>query len=200
MAPRPPPPCPPPPPPPHLSPEEQERAARAAPALVITPAAALAVLPSSAGVIAGPSLALGFRTFGASESIFARWLAGGARGTALRWFEVGVSAEYRFWLARSFRIALGGQAAFASANAADAATVDGSADEAASWSARAGGLVSFEARLAAPIWLALGVEPGAILRPVRYTLAAPSSSAAIEGAWLGFSLALHFEHVRLAQR
>jgi len=200
MAPHPPPPCPAPPPPPHLSPEEQERAARTAPALILTPAAALAVLPSSTGVVAGPSLALGFRTFGASESIFTRWLAGGTRGSALRWFEIGVSGEYRLWPARSFRIALGAQAAFASANVADAATVDGHADEAATWSARAGGLLSFEARLAAPLWLALGIEPGAILRPVRYTLASPSSSSAIEGAWLGFSLALHVEHARLSAR
>ncbi len=186
--------------PPRLTPEELERAGRSAPALVLGPAIAVAALPASSGAVAGPSLSLAFRTFGASESIFARWLAGGVRGSALRCFEAGLSAEYRFWLGRSFRLALGGQAAFSSVFLADASTVDGRLDDQASWSARAGGLLALEARLAPPVWLALSAEPGAILRPVRYTAGATSAagaSSAIEGAWLGFALAVHFERVRL---
>jgi hypothetical protein len=122
------------------------------------------------------------------------------RGSALRWFEAGVSAEYRLWVARSFRIAVGGQAAFSSLLVSDAASVDARPYQQASWSARAGGLVSLEARVDAPIWLGLGFEPAAVLRPVHYTLGAGAAPAVVEGASLGFVLTAHFEHVRLPER
>jgi hypothetical protein len=197
MAPRPAPPPPPPPPPPRPTAEEMERAARASPAVMLGPAAALAVLPAASGVVAGPSLAVAFRDFGASEAIFARWLTGAAHGGALRWLEIGLSADYRFWLGRSFRLALGGQGAFSSVHVGDALGIEGQPGQEESWSARAGGFVALEARLAAPFWLSLSAEPGAILRPVHYT--GPANAAgAIGGAWLGFGLTVHFEHVLAA--
>jgi hypothetical protein len=193
MAPRPAPP-PRPPPPAGPTPDELERAARSAPAAILSPAGVIAVLPGASGAVAGPSLALAFRRFGASESIFARWLAGGVHASNMRWLELGLSAEYRFWLGRSFRVGLGGQGAFSSVHLDDALAVDGQTGQRESWSARAGGLVSLEARLAAPVWLALSAEPGAVLRPVAYTTA--TSPGSIGGAWLGFGLAVHFEYVR----
>lgn len=204
MVPRPPPPRPPP-PPPRRTLEEAKRAARAAPALMVSPAGVVAALPAVSGVLGGPSLALAFRRFGVSESIFARWLAGPTRDSGLRWLEVGLAAEYRIWLGDGWRLALGGSGAFSSVHLADATAVEGQPDQRESWSARAGGLFAVEARLttpvttteppvplALPLWLSLGVEPGAILRPVHFTGAA-SAAGVVEGAWLGISLALHFE-------
>lgn len=189
-----------PPPPPALprppTPEEQERAARSAVAVFLAPQAVFAGLPGARGVLGGAGLALGFRAFGASESIYARWVAGSTAGTALRWLEVGLTADYRIWLGRSFRLALGGQAALASAHL-DGLGIGAELGQRESWSARAGGLVALEARLASGTWLALDLEPGAILRPVAYT-AASGSAATLHGAWLGAGISLRLEHVREA--
>jgi hypothetical protein len=193
MAPRPAPP-PPPPPPPRRTPEEIEHAERAAPALVVGVAGDVAALPAASGVVAGPSLAVGFRRFGISESIFGRWLTGPTQGTTVRWLELGLSVDYRFWLARAFRIALGAEGAFASMHLADATGVEGQAGQRESWSARAGGKLAFELRVARPVWLALDVAPGAVLRPVSFT-GGTSAHGAIQGAWLGFALGARFEWV-----
>ncbi len=53
-------------------------------------------------------------------------------------------------------------------------------------------MVGIDVRLAAPVWLAFHVEPGAVLRSVPFTTSA-TEGATIQGAWLGFGLALHFE-------
>jgi hypothetical protein len=195
MAPRP---APPPRPPPRARPtaEELELAGRAATALMFSPGGEVVALPAVSGVLGGPSLALAFRRFGASESVFGRWLEGTTRDSGLRWLEVGLSAEYRLWLGRSWRLALGGEGALSSVHLADATGVEGQAGERDSWSARAGGLLALEARLAAPVWLSLHVEPGAILRPVHYT-GGSSATGTVEGAWLGFGLTLHIERVAL---
>jgi hypothetical protein len=186
-------PAPPPPPtPPKRTADEVERARRVAPALVLSPTGEVAVLPAVAGVLGGPSLALAFRRFGASESIFGRWLTGPTRDSNLRWLEVGISAEYRFWLGRSVRLALGGQGAFSSVHLEDATAVAGLAGQRDSWSARAGGVVGVDVRLAAPVWLTLHVEPGAVLRPVPFATG-PSTGSTLQGAWVGFGLGLHFE-------
>ncbi|MFT3767653.1 MAG: hypothetical protein QM820_19535 [Minicystis sp.] len=194
MAPRP---APPPPPPPARRPtaDELERAARIAPAVVLAPEAAVVGLPAASGVMGGAGVSLGFRSHGASESIFGRWLAGTTPGSDIRWLELGFAADYRFWLGRSFRLGLGGSAAFASVHLADATSIAADQGQRETWSARAGGLVALEARLAPSMWLGLNLEPGAILRPVRYTASA-GTQGTVQGAWLGAGLALRFERVR----
>jgi hypothetical protein len=194
MAPRPAP-APPPAGPRKPTPEEQERAYRKAAAVLFTPTVTLVGLPAAGGLLAGPGLSLGFRGFGATETLTARWLTGTTHGTNLRWLELGLGADYRVWLGRAWRLGLGGGAAFSSVHLADARAVEGLPDQRDTWSARATGLVSLEARLAPSIWLALSAEPGAILRPVRFTDAAGAAGSVV-GAWLGASLALHFERVR----
>jgi hypothetical protein len=153
-------------------------------------------------VVAGPSLAFAFRRFGASESLFGRWLEGSATGSGLRWLELGLTGEYRFSLGHTFRLGLGGLGAFSSVHLADATAVEGQTGQRESWSARAGGVVAFDARLAAPLWLSLRLEPGAILRPVSYSTGVtggPASGGTVEGAWLGLGLSLHFERVFAAE-
>lgn len=193
MAPRPAP-APPPAATPRPSPEEQERTYRKAPALLFTPTFGVVGLPAASGLLAGLGLAIGFRSFGATETLTARWLTGITHGTDLRWLELGLGADYRFWLGRAWRLGLGGAAAFSMVHLADAQTVEAEAGQHDTWSARAGGLVSLEAKLAPSIWLALSAEPGAILRPVRFT-DVTGAHGAVLGAWLGAGLAVHFERV-----
>jgi hypothetical protein len=192
MAPRPAPP-PLPPPVPRRTPEEIEQARRNAPALSVGAGAELAVLPAT-GVVAGPSLSVAFRRFGAAESIFGRWLEGNG---GLRWLELGLGAEYRFHLGRSFRLGVGAQGAFSSVHLSDATSVEGQAGQSESWSARAGGVVAFDVHLSSPFWLSFHLEPGAILRPVHYT--AGSGGGTVEGAWLGLGAAIHYERVFAAE-
>jgi hypothetical protein len=188
-------PAPPPPAPRRPTADEIERASRVAPALLFTASADVAGLPAVAGVMGGPSLAIGFRLFGVTETLFGRWLTGTSRGGGLRWLEVGLAADYRVWLGRSWRLVLGGAMGFSSLHVADAATLEGQADQRETWSARAGGRLGIERRLDAPVWLALVAEPGAMLRPVHYRDVA-GKGGAIEGAFLALGLAVTYERVR----
>lgn len=188
--------------PPHAAarrstPEEQERASRSASAVLFTPVGAVVALPAASGLLAGTGLSIGFRSFGVTETLTARWLTGATHGSDLRWLELGLGADYRFWLGRAWRLGLGGAGAFSLVRLAGAPAVDGQIDLHDTWSARAGALVSLEAKLASSIWLALSAEPGAILRPVRFT-DAHGAAAAVAGAWLGAGLAVHFERVHEA--
>ncbi len=196
-------PGPPPPPPPKLAPtpDEIEHAARVAPAVVFTGGVTVAALPGASGAVAGPALAFSFRRYGVGESIFGRWLEGPTSAGTLRWLEVGLGVDYRFWVTRSFRIALGAEGAFSSVHLAGAASVEGQPGEQDSWSARAGGKLAFELRVARPVWLALDIAPGALLRPVHFTedgtaQGTPGGTPSTLGsAWLGFGLGVHFDYV-----
>jgi len=183
-----------PPPPRGPTPEEIEHASRMQPALMVSPGASAAFLPSADGFLAGPSVGVGFRDFGLSETLFGRWFSGSAGGGVVRWLEVGLAAEYRVWLSPSWRLAFGGAAAVSSLHFTDATLRDGAPNERDTWSARAGARVGVEARLATPLWLTLAIEPGAILRPVAFTDARGAGS--VEGLWLGLDLGLRFEYVR----
>src|SRR5262249_19059289 len=127
-----------PPPPRRPTAEEIEIASRARPALSLMPSATVALLPTESTALAGPSLGLGFRFFGASEALFARWLTGPGHAGAVRWLEVGAAADYRLWLRPSLRLVLGGDAAFSSVHVGDALLKDGTPADQDTWSARAG--------------------------------------------------------------
>jgi hypothetical protein len=185
-------------PPPRPTPEQLARAARTAPALLVMPEGVVVGLPGASGVLGGAGLALGFRFLGATESIFGRWLTGPSKSSEVRWLELGLSADYRFWLHPSWRLSLGGAAAFSSVDLGAATSVEGQVDQRESWSARAGGLVAVEARVAAPVWLALTLEPGAILRPVHFAVAG-GGSGLLQGAWLGLGLGVRFEKTRMGE-
>jgi hypothetical protein len=192
-------PSPPPRPLPIETPEERERDARMAPALMVDAGAGAAALPAVAGIVAGPAVAVGFRRWGVSESIFGRLLEGPTRDSTMRWLELGLDAAYRVRLARQLRLAIGAEGAFAAVHVADATRVEAQAGQRDSWSARAGGKVALELQVARPVWIALDLAPAAILRPVHFTTAtAPSST--LEGAWLGFGLSVWFEQVALPDR
>lgn len=190
-----PPPPPPPAAPPRPSPEAIARAARLAPAVSLSPLASFVGLPGASGALGGAGAAIGFRYFGATETLSGRWLTGKAGGSDLRWLEIALGADYRFWLSPSFRLALGGSAAFASAHVAGARAVAGEVGQRESWSARAGGAIALEARLTPSIWIALDIEPGAVLRPVRFT-GTSGAAGVVQGAWLGAGLSVRFERVR----
>lgn len=179
------------PPPRRPTADEIELASRGQPALQLFAGADVAFAPHDAAVLAGPSLGVGFRYYGVSETLFARWLTGPSHSGALRWLEFGISADYRLWLTPSWRLSFGGEAALASAHLGDARIVEGVPGERDTWSARAGGRIGAELHLGGPVWLGLTATPGAILRPVRYDSAA--GKGALEGLWMGVGLGLGFE-------
>lgn len=172
--------------------EDFERSARTALALTFAPAVEVASLPAAGGVLAGPSLAVGFRMFGLSETISGRWMTGAASGTNLRWLDGSLAVEYRIWHGPLFRVSLGGVGSVSSVHLTDARVVGGTAADRDTWSARAGGVVSAEVRVAAPLWISLGVQPGAILRPIQFVDGA-GKGRSIEGAFVDFGLAVLFE-------
>lgn len=176
--------------------DELDRAARRQPALILTPAGTAAFIPQSSAVLGGPGLGVGFRAFGLSETLYGRWLTGVATDAgAMRWLEVGLSAEYRLWLHPAWRLSFGGSAALASVHLGDAMGVDGVLGERSTWSARAGGSLGVEARIRSPVWIGLSVEPGAMLRPLHFE-AAGGARGTIEGFWIGLNLSLQFEWVQ----
>jgi hypothetical protein len=174
------------------TPEEIERASRSHDALSFSGGAVTSFLPSSGGVLAGPSMSILLRRFGASERLYASWLAGPTSAGSLRWFEAGLGVDYRIWLSSSWRISLGAAASLSLLHLNDVRSLDGIAGEKDAWSARATGELGVEARLRGPLWLGLTLEPGAVLRPVPYENAA-GESGALQGAWLGAALGLTLE-------
>lgn len=173
------------------TPEELEKAARAQPALMIVPGASFTFLPAQHGALAGASLSAGFRYLGLGETLTARWQSGRGDAGTLRVLELGLGVDYRLWLGRSFRLALGGAAALASVHLPSVTRIAETDADHDTWSARAGATIGAELRLAPATWLGLSLEPGVILRPVRYE--APSGKGAVDGPSLGLALGLHFD-------
>lgn len=176
------------------TPAELEISARGAPAVTLTSAFGIAGLPSAGGLLAGPSIALGFRNFGASERVFARWLGGSAEPGTMRWFEAGLAADYRIWMSPSWRFALGASASLSWLHFAQAIATDEIPGEQDTWSARAGAALALEARITRSAWVALAAEPGIILRAAPYEIEGGVRDT-LEGAWIGADLSLHFEVV-----
>jgi hypothetical protein len=174
------------------SPEQLEIEARDATAFSMSGAWAVAALPGADGFLSGPALALGLRSRRATQSVVGRWLGGGAEGGGLRWFEVGVSGDYRLWLRPSWRVALGAVATLASLRVVDAHAVDGVTGERDTWSARVGGVIATEWQLSPSTWMNLGLEPGVILRPASF-LDSEGARGSVEGAWLGATLGVQLE-------
>ncbi len=175
---------------------EIELASRVQPAIQLLAGADIAFAPKDGAVLAGPSLGVGFRYYGVSEALFARWITGPSHSGALRWLEFGLSADYRLWLSPAFRLSFGGEAALASAHLGDAQIAPGLPGERDTWSARAGGRLGAEVHLGGPVWLNFTATPGAILRPVRYD--SPLGKGALEGLWMGVGVGLGFEWGRKA--
>jgi hypothetical protein len=178
------------------TPEELERASRSRDALIFGTAAHGAFMPASGAILAGPSLSLALRRLGASERLYGAWLAGDTPVGAMRWLEVGLGLDYRAYLSSSWRIALGGTAGLSFVRLEGAQVTGGVPGNSDTWSGRAGGALGIEARLGRdqPIWLGLALEPGALLRPIRYEGGADGGGA-IKGVWLGASLSLSIEWV-----
>jgi hypothetical protein len=180
-------------PPRRPSPEELEKAARMAPALTWSAAGAVALIPAEGGVLAGPGAELAYRPHVAGQRLFTRWLTGPTSAGVLRWFEVGLGADYRLWVTPSFRFALGASAAIASLHFTSVRAVDAQPWALDTWSARAGADLAAELRLGDSTWLGLSFAPSAMLRPVPYE-DARGRAASFNGAWLGLNLSLAIEH------
>ena len=167
--------------------EEIELAARPAPAVSLTAGLGAAFLPSSSAALGGPSIALAFRNAYASERVFARWLGGPSDAGTMRWLEIGLGADYRFWLDPRWRVAAGAAASMAWVHLGEAIAADGVAGDQDTWSGRGGGALALERKLAGPAWLSLSFEPGVIFRGAPY-VAPAGAPGRIEGAFLGGDL------------
>lgn len=177
------------PPPKPPSPEEVEQRERGLRAVTFSAAASAALLPNAHGALAGPGLSLAFRDHGASGRMFARYLGGSGVAGPMRWIEVGLGADYRIPLASRVRLGAGLAASGAALHLGDATVIGDGRD---AWSARAGGVLSLEGRVAGPAWLGIAVEPGAMLRPVSF-VDASGAAGVIQGAWIGLDLTLALE-------
>jgi len=177
------------------TPEELEIASRARDALVFSAAGmAGSLVPPSRAFLAGPSVDISLRRLGVGGHLSGAWLAGPAAFGALRWLEVGLGADRRLWLSGSWRLSLGAAASMAFLHLNGVRSVDGVPGSADTWSARAGFEGGIEARLHGPLWLGLQLEPGVMLRPVRYEDASGAPET-LEGAFLGASLSLSVEWI-----
>jgi hypothetical protein len=107
---------------------------------------------------------------------------------------VGLGIETRFWLSSSWRLALGGAASMAFLHLSGVSSVDGVPGGVDTWSARAGLKGGIEARLYGPLWLGLQLDPGVLLRPVRYE-ETPGAPEKLQGAFLGAGLSLSVEWI-----
>jgi hypothetical protein len=174
--------------------KEIDLANRRAPAIVWSVGPNFAVLPPASGFLWGPNVSLGLRTMGAGQHLFARWLTGTTDANSTRWFEVGLAADYRVWLGKSVRLALGADASFSFLRLGDVRAADGVMGLRDAWSGRAGGVLGIDVRAFRSGWLGFHIDPGVVLRPVPFEDAA-GKRGAIEGFWLGFGATLQIEHL-----
>ncbi|MGK3968533.1 hypothetical protein WMF38_30670 [Sorangium sp. So ce118] len=181
------------------TPDEIELASRDLDALSVSAGPYAAVVSGGPRVLGGAGLSLGLRRLRLTESLFARLLATPSGGETLRWLEGGLSGDYRFWLAASWRLSVGASASIASVRLPAAASVDGIPGARDTWSARAGVGLGVETRLGGPLWLGLTLDPGVVLRPAPYE-DARGAAGAVEGAWLGVGLSLAAERHSSASR
>jgi hypothetical protein len=185
------------------SPEEIEAASRQVDALSWSPRVGAAFVPSAGATLFGPGFDLGARRFGVSAHLLADLFVGPTSFGSARWFEVGLGAGYRMWVTPSLRFA-GQLSASAAAVRVDGGRLLGEgAGQADTWSARAGGTVAVEWRVAEPMWLTLGVSPSAVLRPFE-VLGAGGARSAFDGVLVGGALGILFEqrapvHVKALQ-
>jgi hypothetical protein len=146
-----------------------------------------AAIPSSDTWFLGPGadVALAFDG-GQRIAVGGAWLVGGAAGESTRWFEVRLAASQSFVLGPAAELAVGLDAAIASARFSGAAGGGALALDAAT--GRAGLFVRTDLRLGSLLVLGVGPEVGVILHPL--TLESESGNSRFSGVWLGGALTL----------
>lgn len=174
--------------------KELEAARRSAATIVWSVSPNFLYMPSVHGTLFGPGFSLGFRGKGASERVFGSWLSGPTDGGASRVFEIGLALDYRLWLSKSVRLALGAEMALDLLRFSDARSTDQIFGESTSWSARAGGLFGLDVRAWGPTWIGLHLSPSALLREVGF-VNTNSHSSTLQGFGLGVGLSLQVEHL-----
>ena len=173
------------------TPEEIEAASRKVDAVSVDARATAAIVPSIGATMFGPSVDVGFRRYGIGAHLLAGFFVGPESAGSARWFEAGVAGSYRLWVTPSLRFA-GELLATGAAVRVAGARVFGEPGEAQdTWSARAGGSLALEWRVAEPMWLMLGVGPSVVLRPFDVTQG--GVRAPFEGLFVGAALGVLFE-------
>ncbi len=167
--------------------------ARRGPVVALTGSAAAAVLPWSETWLAGSGLGLSFSLDHVGQRIFGRWLGGDAPFGPLGWLELGLGADARYNVGRGFRVSIGAEASAAMLHFGAVRGVNHHPGDRDTWSARAGLDLGLETKVGRSTWLAVGLSPGAILRPVPWQ-STTSHAGSLKGGWFGLSVSLLLEH------
>ena len=171
--------------------EQLDASLRSMPALAWHGGASSAMVTSEPMLLAGASLGLGLQYQHAGVRLIARWVGGRPHFGTVSWMEAGLAADYRFSFHPSWRLRFGALATAAAVQLGGVRSVEGEPGSHAAWSARAGGTLGVETRVAEATWLSLSVEPAAILRPVAFETG--DDSGKVAGAWLGLDLSLQYD-------
>lgn len=187
-----------PPPPKEPTPDERDRARQKLDALAFDAHLVSAFVPESSAFVLGPGLSVSLRRLGFSQHLSASWMAGSASFGSLRWLDISLGGDYRVWLSRVFRLSFGASASMALTHLGGVLSTDGIVGAQNSWSSRATLDLGAETRLGRSAWLGLLLQPGMILRAVPYRAKAAIGDGALEGAWIGASIAFRTEWISQA--
>ncbi len=153
------------------------------------------IAPQSLPLVSfGPELALEHRErltpwLGSAQTLYGRLLIGEQDDRRLQWLEAGVALALRMPLSPRWRVQLAAKVGGALMSVPFATMADGAPTGGREWSARGGGLAAIEARVAPDTWLALGVEPGALLRDMTL-VHRDGTRSDLSGFTLGIALGL----------
>ena len=135
----------------------------------------------------GPELSLSHRWSFTGQRLYGRWLTS-LDGPAVRWLELGAGFDFRFGLHADWRLRAGLEAGAVGFGLPEGAQVFGE-PRGDALSIRVAGDLAIERRLSPTLWLALGLEPGALVRAVDYELP-PGDRGDLGGFLLGAALSL----------
>ena len=140
----------------------------------------------------GPELALSHRWSFTGQRLYGRWLAS-LDGPGVRWLEIGAAFDFRFGLHADWRIKAGLEGGVVDFGLPEGTRILGEASDDA-LSIRAAGDIAIERRLSPELFIALAIEPGALVRAVDYTLP-DGTSGDLAGFVFGTSLSLSHQLV-----
>lgn len=169
---------------------ERQRAERNAPAALFSVGMHGGWLPASRAFVAGSSVEVSFRLAQMRQYLTGSWMAGPSSLGPMRWADVGIGAQRALWFTDDWRMDAGLGVHWASVWTRDGVwNADG---DRSTWTARATAQLKFENKVAQPLWLGFGIEPGVVLRSVEAT-GFDGSTGGVKGFFGVASVTLQYE-------
>lgn len=176
---------------------ERQRAERNAPAALFSVGMHGGWLPGSRAGLAGSSVEVSFRLAKIRQYLAGSWMVGPSSLGPMRWVDVGIGAQHAVWFTSDWRMDAGLGVHWASVWTRDGAwNADG---DRGTWTARATARLKFEYKVAQPLWLGLGIDPGVVLRNVEAS-ASDGSKGSVKGFLGVASLLLQYEIQTVGQQ